>query len=152
MPANLCVATVIVTWFSPGVSHLLLLPPRPCSISHCSFLSFFLISNLCVFTVSFPLAVKCSVSPMFTFLVPTNKLPTSQIQQICHSPPFSGAPCCVQCSLSTLFSGRVFGFWDKVHASVFLLPLCLISPWWASLPLPSCYCWRLMLVVLLFSF
>lgn len=50
-----------------------------------------------------------------------------------------------------LFSLEEFLASTTVHASVLLLPLCLVSPWWASLPLPTCYCWSLVLGVLLFS-
>lgn len=91
-----------------------------------------LIFSFHVFTISLPLTMKCSVSPIFAFVLLTNDWPICQIQWMCSGPCHSGPPCHVQHILSTLFWSLWLLAWSTLL--VFLLCHCPVSPLWASLP------------------
>lgn len=106
MPANSVVVTVILTCLLWGSLHH---PPFWALLCYSLCLPHSLIFSFHIFTVSLPLAVKCSVSPIFAFLILTND--DLVVKSSGHAVVLTILDLLVVCSVPYQLSSPVFGFW-----------------------------------------
>lgn len=113
MPANSVLVTIILTCFLWGSPHH---PPFWALLCYSLCLPHSLIFSLHVFTVSLPLAVKSSVSPIFAFLLLTDDDLVVKSSGRALSSPFWTSLLCAAYLINSLLLSSASGM---VHASGF---------------------------------